>query len=183
MLLLSVWALWYHYLAGLRHLYWDTGKGLEIKTAEKLGMACIGGSLVLTLPHRHHHLKGRPMRFITARKRAEGMGAAHHGTDRHWYMIVSAVGLAVLIPIFVYIVGNAIGEGRERVLEIFSHPFNAILSGLVLFFGMRHFAEGSTMMIEDYWQGVPRRLLVICAQSFAYGVAAIGLFALAKIAL
>ncbi|ABA80157.1 succinate dehydrogenase, cytochrome b556 subunit [Rhodobacter sphaeroides] len=48
-LLLSVWALWYHYLAGLRHLYWDTGKGLEIKTAEKLGMACIGGSLVLTL--------------------------------------------------------------------------------------------------------------------------------------
>ncbi|WYK03435.1 succinate dehydrogenase, cytochrome b556 subunit [Cereibacter sphaeroides f. sp. denitrificans] len=48
-LLLSVWALWYHYLAGLRHLYWDTGKGLEIKTAEKLGMACIGGSLVLPL--------------------------------------------------------------------------------------------------------------------------------------
>ena len=48
-LLLSVWALWYHYLAGLRHLYWDTGKGLEIKTAEKLGMACIGGSLILTV--------------------------------------------------------------------------------------------------------------------------------------
>ena len=123
------------------------------------------------------------MRFITARKRAEGMGAAHHGTDRHWYMIVSAVGLAVLIPIFIYVLGNAIGEGHERVIEIFSHPFNAILSGLVLFFGMRHFAEGSTMMIEDYWQGVPRRLLVICAQSFAYGVSAIGLFALAKIAL
>ncbi|MGP3698260.1 succinate dehydrogenase, cytochrome b556 subunit [Rhodobacter sp. NSM] len=48
-LLLSVWALWYHYLAGLRHLYWDTGKGLEIKTAEKLGMACIAGSLILTI--------------------------------------------------------------------------------------------------------------------------------------
>ncbi|WP_145106427.1 succinate dehydrogenase, cytochrome b556 subunit [Cereibacter sediminicola] len=48
-LLLSVWALWYHYLAGLRHLYWDTGKGLEIATAEKLGWACIGGSLILTL--------------------------------------------------------------------------------------------------------------------------------------
>ena len=45
----SVWALWYHYLAGLRHLYWDTGRGLEIETAEKLGMACIIGSFVLTL--------------------------------------------------------------------------------------------------------------------------------------
>ena len=27
---LSVWALWYHALGGLRHLYWDTGRGLEV---------------------------------------------------------------------------------------------------------------------------------------------------------
>lgn len=45
----SIWALWYHYLAGLRHLYFDAGKGLEIKTAEKLGMGVIVGSVVLTL--------------------------------------------------------------------------------------------------------------------------------------
>lgn len=46
---LSVWALWYHALAGLRHLYWDTGRGLEIETAEKLGIAVIAGSFLLTL--------------------------------------------------------------------------------------------------------------------------------------
>jgi succinate dehydrogenase / fumarate reductase cytochrome b subunit len=46
---LSAWALWYHYLAGLRHLYYDAGKGLDIPTAEKLGWACIGGSVVLTV--------------------------------------------------------------------------------------------------------------------------------------
>ena len=46
---LSLWALWYHSLAGLRHLYWDTGRGLEIQTAEKLGIAVIAGSLVLTV--------------------------------------------------------------------------------------------------------------------------------------
>ena len=46
---LSLWAVWYHYLAGLRHLYWDTGRGLDIQTAEKLGLACIGGSVVLTI--------------------------------------------------------------------------------------------------------------------------------------
>ncbi len=45
----SAWAVWYHYLAGLRHLYFDAGKGLEIKTAEMLGMMMIGGSVVLTL--------------------------------------------------------------------------------------------------------------------------------------
>lgn len=46
---LSLWALWYHYLAGLRHLYFDAGNGLEIQTAEKLGWAVIIGSVVLTL--------------------------------------------------------------------------------------------------------------------------------------
>jgi len=48
-MLLSVWALWYHSLAGLRHLYWDTGRGMDIETAEKLGWGCIGGSVVLTI--------------------------------------------------------------------------------------------------------------------------------------
>lgn len=45
----SLWAVWYHYLAGLRHLYFDAGKGLDIPTAEKLGWACIIGSVVLTV--------------------------------------------------------------------------------------------------------------------------------------
>lgn len=46
---LSLWAVWYHYLAGLRHLYFDAGKGLEIDTAERLGKIVIGGSVALTL--------------------------------------------------------------------------------------------------------------------------------------
>jgi succinate dehydrogenase / fumarate reductase cytochrome b subunit len=48
-LLGSVWAVWYHYLAGLRHLYFDAGRGLDVPTAERLGLACIGGSVVLTV--------------------------------------------------------------------------------------------------------------------------------------
>ena len=45
----SLWAVWYHYLAGLRHLYYDAGHGLDIPTAEKLGWACLIGSVVLTV--------------------------------------------------------------------------------------------------------------------------------------
>ncbi|MEY4304668.1 MAG: hypothetical protein RIT52_843 [Pseudomonadota bacterium] len=45
----SAWAIWYHYLAGLRHLYYDAGKGLDVATAEKLGWACVIGSVVLTV--------------------------------------------------------------------------------------------------------------------------------------
>ncbi|MFK7836676.1 MAG: succinate dehydrogenase, cytochrome b556 subunit [Sulfitobacter sp.] len=46
---LSVLGLWYHTLAGVRHLIWDNGYGLDIETAEKMGWACIGGSVLLTL--------------------------------------------------------------------------------------------------------------------------------------
>ncbi len=46
---LSLWAIWYHYLAGLRHLYFDAGKGLDIPTAEKLGWVLIFGSVILTV--------------------------------------------------------------------------------------------------------------------------------------
>ncbi|MCU0899893.1 MAG: succinate dehydrogenase, cytochrome b556 subunit [Cypionkella sp.] len=45
----SAWAVWYHYLAGLRHLYFDAGKGLDVPTAEKLGWGIIGGSVILTV--------------------------------------------------------------------------------------------------------------------------------------
>ncbi len=45
----SLWAVWYHYLAGLRHLYFDAGRGLRIEVAEKLGIAVIVGSVVMTI--------------------------------------------------------------------------------------------------------------------------------------
>lgn len=45
----SAWAVWYHYLAGLRHLYFDAGHGLDIATAELLGWGCIVGSVALTI--------------------------------------------------------------------------------------------------------------------------------------
>ena len=48
-LTLSLWAVWYHYLAGLRHLLYDAGRGLDIATAEKLGWGVIIGSVVLTV--------------------------------------------------------------------------------------------------------------------------------------
>lgn len=45
----SLWAVWYHTLAGIRHFIFDAGRGLDIPTAEKLGWACIIGSVVLTV--------------------------------------------------------------------------------------------------------------------------------------
>ena len=46
---LSLWGLWYHTLAGIRHLIWDNAIGLDMPTATKMGWAVVIGSVVLTL--------------------------------------------------------------------------------------------------------------------------------------
>lgn len=45
----SAWALWFHALSGIRHLFYDAGHGFEIPQAEKSSWAIIIGSVVLTL--------------------------------------------------------------------------------------------------------------------------------------
>ncbi|MHC0054791.1 succinate dehydrogenase, cytochrome b556 subunit [Actibacterium sp. D379-3] len=45
----SLWAVCYHLLGGLKHLYWDSGRGLEMKTAEMLGKGVIVGSVILSV--------------------------------------------------------------------------------------------------------------------------------------
>jgi succinate dehydrogenase / fumarate reductase cytochrome b subunit len=46
---LSALGLWYHTLGGLRHLIWDTGRGLELEAADRMGWAMIVGAMVLTI--------------------------------------------------------------------------------------------------------------------------------------
>jgi succinate dehydrogenase / fumarate reductase membrane anchor subunit len=98
-------------------------------------------------------------------------------------MTVSSVGLAFLVPLWLYIFGSALGGTREAVLETFSRPLPAILTALVLVVGMRHFAMGATTMIEDYARGTTRKMLIIFVISLAWVIAATGLFALARMAL
>ena len=123
------------------------------------------------------------MRYLTDRKRAVGKGASHTGTAHHWSMQLSAVGLAFLVPAWIYVFGSTLGKGHEAVLAVFAQPFPAILTGLVIFVGMRHFAKGASMMIEDYAKGTARKMLIIFVVSLSYVITATGLFALVKIAI
>lgn len=123
------------------------------------------------------------MRYLTPRKRAIGKGSAHAGTHHHWSMTMSSVALAFMVPTWLYLFGSALGQGRAEVIAAFSQPFTAILTALVLVVGMRHFAMGATMMIEDYARGTARKLLVMFVTSLATVIAATGLYALIRIAL
>lgn len=44
-----VFSLWYHLANGMRHLLWDTGRGLELDQLRKSGVAVIAIAAVLTL--------------------------------------------------------------------------------------------------------------------------------------
>jgi len=46
---LSLVAVWYHFLAGLRHLCFDACLALDVPTAEFLGWICVIGSILLTV--------------------------------------------------------------------------------------------------------------------------------------
>jgi succinate dehydrogenase / fumarate reductase cytochrome b subunit len=44
----SLWALWFHFLGGIRHLVMDFGKGYELKSVDFWGWAIVILSFVLT---------------------------------------------------------------------------------------------------------------------------------------
>ena len=47
-LMLWLFVFFYHFCNGIRHLFWDVGKGLELSTINKSGVLVVLSSVVLT---------------------------------------------------------------------------------------------------------------------------------------
>ena len=123
------------------------------------------------------------MNFLTDRKRAQGTGSGRHGTHHHWQMMVSSIALVFIIPVFIFTFGMGFGGTYEEVLAYFSHPFPAIFTALSLVVIVLHMMREAQAAIEDYMHGAMQKLTLMAAEAFAYTLIAVGLFALAKIAL
>lgn len=123
------------------------------------------------------------MRYLTDRKRAVGKGASHTGTEHHWFMQASGVGLAFLVPWCIYVIGHGLTLEYGYAWAWFMRPYTAIPMGLLIVVGMRHFAKGAQMMIEDYARGSTRKALIIAAISLSYVITFVGLYALLVISL
>lgn len=125
------------------------------------------------------------MRYITPRKAARGLGAAgpSTGTAQHWSMTVSSVALLILTPAFIFVIASAIGLPHHAVVAYFSRPYPAIVTALFLIVGMLHYINGTRIMIDDYTAGTERRVALIAAQLFGWGVIAAAVYALARMAL
>jgi succinate dehydrogenase / fumarate reductase membrane anchor subunit len=123
------------------------------------------------------------MRFLTDRKRAAGLGSAKSGTAHFWAMKVSSVALLILIPLFVFTFGPVLGSDHATVTEYFARPGPAIIAALTIVVGMIHFKDGAQIMIEDYVHGTTQKVTILAVICLSYAVAAIGLFAIARLAL
>ena len=87
------------------------------------------------------------MRYLTDRKRVDGLGSAKTGTAN------------------------------------FSRPLPAIVVALTLIVGFEHFKSGVHVLIEDYVHGMAQKIWIIAMTCLSYAAMAVGLFAIAKIAL
>jgi succinate dehydrogenase / fumarate reductase membrane anchor subunit len=123
------------------------------------------------------------MAFMTDRKRAEGLGSAKQGTEHHWNMTLSSVGLLILIPLFVFTVGPMIGAPHEEVAAYYARPFPAVVAALTFAVGFLHLKNGAQVLIEDYSDGLTRKILIVGVVCLSYAAAAAGLFALVRLAL
>ena len=123
------------------------------------------------------------MRYLTDRKRAVGMGAAKSGTEHHWSMQVSSVALLILVPLFIFTFGCALGGSYEEITAYYARPFPAIIAALTIWVGMMHFKSGAQIMLEDYVRGFKGRLAIILMTCLSYAVAVTGVYALVRLAL
>jgi len=48
-MMLSVWAAWYHLIFGIRHLIWDSGRMLDVDQSEHYAMVGVIASVLLTV--------------------------------------------------------------------------------------------------------------------------------------
>jgi succinate dehydrogenase / fumarate reductase, membrane anchor subunit len=123
------------------------------------------------------------MSYLTDLKRATGHGSAREGTERHWAMTKSSVALLLLTPLFVFTFGPMLGRPHLEVIAYFSRPFPAIVAALMIVTGFMHFKNGIQVVIEDYVGQPGREWAIILTTVLSYVAAAVGIFAIAKLAL
>ncbi len=123
------------------------------------------------------------MKFRTPISQAKGLGSAKEGTGT-W--LAARVSSAALVPLTLWfviaLIGHA-GESYEVVRDWAAAPFNAVMLILLIGTTAYHAQLGVQVIFEDYIPSEGTRIIINTAIKFlAYLLAAIGIFAVLKIA-
>ena len=122
--------------------------------------------------------------FRTPVGRARGLGSAKSGTGHFWWLRVTSVVLALLVPWLVGTMVSLVGADLIAVYTTLAKPHNAILFAVFTVALFWHAKLGIQVVIEDYvhQRALEIPLLVLKALLCTVGALA-SLYAFARIAL
>jgi len=119
----------------------------------------------------------------TPLKKVLGLGSAHEGTGHFWRQRLTGLANLVLTTGFVILVVALVGRPYPQVVSILASPLVALVLLLMMISIAIHMRLGMQVVIEDYFHGPALRpILLILNTFFAFGVAAVSIFAILKLA-
>jgi succinate dehydrogenase / fumarate reductase membrane anchor subunit len=119
----------------------------------------------------------------TPLKKVLGLGSAHEGTGHFWRQRLTGLANLVLATCFVVLIVALVGRPYPQVVSILASPFVALVLLLMVLSIAIHMRIGMQVVIEDYIHGPALRpVLLILNTFFAFGVAAVSVFAILKLA-
>jgi len=121
--------------------------------------------------------------YRTPLARARGLGAAKHGAT-HWIgERVSSIALVPLSLWAVYAVFRLAGAGYDGAVAWLGHPLNATLGSLFAIVTFWHMHAGMRVIVEDYYAGAQRAVLLLINLFACVLVGALAVFSILKVAL
>ena len=122
--------------------------------------------------------------YRTDVSRARGLGSARHGAG-HWLSErITAVALVPLGLWSIYSALNLARMGYDGAVDWLQSPLNAVLLALTLAISFLHMHNGMRVVIEDYIEHKPSRLLwILLSAGACLLAAALAIFSVLKVAL
>ena len=115
--------------------------------------------------------------------RARGLGSAKSGTSHFWWIRVTSVLLALLVPWLIGVLVSMVGADHASVMATLGRPWNAILLAAFAVSLFWHGKLGMQVVIEDYVHVRAVELALLLLLNFACAIGALAsLYAIARIA-
>jgi succinate dehydrogenase / fumarate reductase membrane anchor subunit len=116
-------------------------------------------------------------------RKVQGMGSSHSGTGHFWHERITAVALIPLSLWFLYAMLGLAGTNEVTALQFLAHPWNAMLMGAFVWFGLWHAYLGLQVPVDDYVHTAGAKIfLLVLIRIAVIAVGATCLFAIVRIA-
>jgi succinate dehydrogenase / fumarate reductase membrane anchor subunit len=120
--------------------------------------------------------------MITPLKRARGLGSAKEGPGHFMRQRLTAMLNLILVPFAIGLIATLAGADLAVVKSTLAHPIVAILLVALILSMAVHMRIGMQIVVEDYVHDEGAKMLFLLANTvFAFGVAAIAIFAVLKL--